>query len=215
MEKTHIFEKIMKRGIYEFAYLDGNCWLKIFHQKFNKDNLFKNETEAEYIISEEKYSILRDITENYKIDNQYHFIIYYPEFSNYFRWKQSIFPLDEIEGNETEAEGFELVKNTTEGYKFGGLVKTNATDSKGNVNSLLDGNPGFGTWYFAIGMYQNADSHWKSSGIPSYLSNATNAAQYVSLWLRLAYPIRLLYLSCHNNIFSLSVRHLLYVIYLS
>ena len=101
---SQLFERVIRRGNFKFGYLDGNCWFKIFHQKYDINDLFTNEDEAKYIISTNKYSLLANITDDYKIDNAFHLLIYYPESNVYFRWEQSIFPLYDIEGQASEAQ---------------------------------------------------------------------------------------------------------------
>ena len=191
-----LFERIIKKGVFEIASLQGNCWLKIFYQKYDSSDLFTDEKEAKYIISRNKYSLLANITDNYKIDNQYEFIISYPEYEEYFRWQQSIFPLNEIENINTEVNGFNLISNTSIGYNFGGLVKTNISDESNRTNCLLDGNPGSSTYFFCIAAYKNGSPYWISNGFPSFVWNVNKKASLVSLWLRMPYPISLLLLTC-------------------
>ena len=177
-----LFEQTFQRGIYEFGYLKGNLWLKVFFHSYKNKALFSGPDEAKYTISEDKYSIFVNITDDFKINNKFEFIIYYPEDNVYFRWVQNNNPINELENSSTKASGFEDKGSTVEGYKWGGLVKTNFTE-KNEINSLLNGNPGHNHWYFAIGMYDIVYERWKNSGIPSYLYE--KAVNYVYVWLRL------------------------------
>ena len=196
------FERNIKKGIYEFGSRKGICWLKIFYQKYdkNEENLFINEEEANYTISNNinKYSILSNISDEYQIDDHYEFLLLYPENSTYFRWQQKKFPLEEEENvSNTTASGFKLISNSTEGHKFGGLVKSTIPDSDNLINSLLDGNPGSAEWYFCIGLYKYSHPKWLSSGIPSFIAGFDKPTNVVSLWIRLPFPINFLLLTCN------------------
>ena len=92
-------------------------------------------------------------------------------------------PLKENEtANVNQALGFELVYPKTDQApaKFGGLVITTISDEN-YISSLLNGNPGTGAWFFAIGMYQSGKPSWVKKGIPAIESSTT----CVSLWLLL------------------------------
>ena len=54
---------------------------------------------------------------------------------------------------------------------------------KGKINSLLDGNPGYDTWHFAPGLFEDSNSYWLDKGIPSYAY--AKFTQVVSLWVKL------------------------------
>ena len=194
-----IFEKTFKRGIYEFGCLHGNLWLKIFYHSYKNGTLFSSPDEAKYVISVEKYSIFANISEKFKVDQKYEFMIYYPEENIYFRWYQNDNPIDEKEEeSKTQADGFED-KSPTEGYQWGGLVLTTIKD-QGKINSLLNGNPGSHFWYFAIGMYEDSLISWKEKGIPSY--RWEYSTKIVSVWLRLPFPLNLLHFCNRHSQFS-------------
>ena len=191
-----LFHPKFKKGVLEFGYLKGNLWLKIFYHSYHNKVAFSRNGEAEYIIDHpDKFSILSKIDYRYQIDDKFEFIIYYPEDDVYFRWIQNKNPLYEDESDSKKADGFELKQNNAEGFEFGGLVKS-TKKADPTINSLLDGNPGSDNWYFAIGMYDDSQSGWLSSGIPSYQN--TKVCQEVSLWIRLPFPMPLLK-SCHFN----------------
>ena len=155
-------------------------WLKVFYHDISTNDFFLNESEALYSTNPIKYSILSTITNKYKIRDKYEFIIYWPLLGRYYRWRQSINPIDEDEQNKNDAEGFHLIypKNNG-GNKFGGLVKTTIKDIE--INAFLNGMPGVSSWYYAIGMYNNALQSWKTSGYPTYAGNMET--KIVSLYL--------------------------------
>ena len=163
-------------------YFQNERWLKVFYYDCNDKNYFSGPDEAKYSLDHKKYSILQNITDDYKIKNSFEFLIYYPSLKTYYRWRQSKNPLNDIEEvGTTEAKGFTLIYPKVDNnlYKFGGLVKSTIDDV--TINSLLDGIPGDKGWYFAIGMFSYAKESWLKAGIPAL----TDATDIVSLYLLL------------------------------
>ena len=181
-----LFQSIKDIGIYQIGFFKESSWLKVFHHSFENKAFFLNENEASYIISKDKYSILSNITNKFKISHKFEFLLVYPESNQdvYFHWKQSKNPIyDNETTNDKKASGFQHIdKNTDKDYSWGGLVKT-CIPANGKIKTFINGNPGIDEWYFAIGMYENADSRWHQEGIPSYINNV--GCQYVSLWLKI------------------------------
>ena len=209
------FDKVFKQGFHELGYFKGNLFLKVFHHSYaNKEN-FTDRNEALYYNSNDKFSILANITEKMKTDDKYEFIIDYPNEKQYFRWKQNNNPLDEGEyNNKKEAEGFEMIYNTTDAQSFGGLVNTTIPNDN-KISCLLNGIPGDGYWYFAIGMYKERIDVWANREIPGYKGGVS--VNYVSLWIKI-YPLNVIF-SCKNilknriglntNIFIMNYFHVL------
>ena len=105
---TQLFERTFHHKNFEFGSLTGNLWIKVFYHSYENGELFSGPEEAKYTKSNDKYSILANITENFKVDNKYEFIIYYPENNVYFRWFQDNNPINENEkSNVMTASGFE------------------------------------------------------------------------------------------------------------
>ena len=50
-------------------------WLKVFYHNCTNKNYFENETESKYSIDSNKYSILGNITDSYKVGNKFDFIL--------------------------------------------------------------------------------------------------------------------------------------------
>ena len=183
-----LFERTFKRGHYEYGYLQGNLWLKVFYHSYKNKALFAGEEEAKYIISKDKYSIFANITDAFKVDNKFEFIIHYPDDNVSFRWFQNKNPIDELETSSTTASGFEDRGSTVQGFKWGGLVKTNLTDHD-QINSFLNGNPGHYYWYFAIGIYNCDNNYVKRKQIPAIYDGVSSSeydtAHEVTLLLRI------------------------------
>ena len=158
-------------------------WLKIFYHNCTNRNYFIDENEAKYSVDSHKYSILGNITDSFKIGNKFEFILYYPLLEKYFHWRQSLNPLEDIENESKDhAKGFHLIFPyvSEEKYSFRGLVKSTIKDVY--WNSLLDGNPGYEGWFYAIGVYNKSNYHWTQTGMPAIHPNTTTI---VSLWILL------------------------------
>ena len=146
-------------------------WLKIFYHDCSSRNYFSGEEEAKYNLNSKKFSILSNITNKYRINNKFEFIIYWPTLNRFYRWRQDFNPLFDLENKENkEASGFEL-KYPKNDLSFHGLVKT----TLGDKFSLINGTPGEDTWYFSIGMYSG--SAWEKIPVDS------TETDRVSLWL--------------------------------
>ena len=168
-------------------FFNNSKWIKVFYHDCSNKNFFINEDEAKYSLDPKKYSILGKIDEFHKNGSKYEFIIYWPQLNQYFQWRQSINPVEDIEQsiNAYTVKGFEPIFPSTippeqYDYQFAGLVKTNIIDY--TINSLLNGNPGIAAWHYSIGIYQNAKDYYIQNGMPAGAYVTTNI---VSLWLLL------------------------------
>ena len=170
---------------------NGSLWLKIFYH-YNPEgrNPFINEYEAQYCINNEnKFSILLDLDEKFKINGHYEFMIEYPQLNTYNRWQQSNNPINEDEctnafGCSTTAIGFKRIETKAESSSWGGLVKTKHNSNYKSPPSLLNGTPGRSDWFFAIGQYKNTPWLYNSTTYSNIPSNA-QPVDVVLLWLRL------------------------------
>ena len=134
---------------------DNGKWIVVFHHNIEKTTAFDSFKDAQFHLEKNKYSILSNITENYKIDGKkFEFLLYYDELSISFHWKQTNNPIFEDETESTEANGFEYIGTLPSEYStFGGLVTTTMGEPRNNViSSLLNGQPGIPNWFFAIGI---------------------------------------------------------------
>ena len=166
---------------YQYSRIHGNLWQLIFFHNFTNKSTFQNESEALFCSSVDKYSILLQLTDIFKIGGKFEFIIEYPQNHRYYQWRQTNNPLHELEVSDVgHVAGFEPIYNSTYIYRWGGLVRTNIKFI-GNINSLLDGNPGISYWQFAIGMYANATGGYNETGIPA----DSGRTDMVRLWLKL------------------------------
>jgi hypothetical protein len=151
-------------------------WLKIFDHKFGSGVLFSSEAEALSCNTESKYSILGNITSEFKMKDKYEFVLEYPGTEGYNRWRQSSFPSETTE----TVTGYEPLKLTWTNLGWGGLAR-----SSRSAFAFIDGSPNVSTWYFTIGAFKDAKSVsplFTPNGIPGPI-NCVGFPEVV-LWLR-------------------------------
>ena len=93
-------------GYNEIRTFKGISWLKVFYHNMENLNGYTNESEAQSCQSDEKFSILNEINDKFKINNCYEFLLYFTERQQYNQWRQNNNPLDEIEDGQDKAGGF-------------------------------------------------------------------------------------------------------------
>ena len=180
MSFQHLGPTFYRNG-YQFMHFNGSLWLKIFYHNFTGKVFFEGEDEVLQTNSYQKYSILLQLSNSSKINNLFEFILHWPDLNDYTQWKQSNNPIYEYESDETKAEGFQYIKNASNPFLWGGLVRTTKLMVNPKPNSLLDGNPGATNWNCAIGMYYWVYEQYHDHGIPAYYGAIAN---YVVLWVR-------------------------------
>ena len=73
----------------------GATWVKIFYQKVEKEgDAFKTNEDALSADNNNQFSILLEASQ-WSHHGPYEFLLQYPEYSGYNRWKQTNFPLTE------------------------------------------------------------------------------------------------------------------------
>ena len=133
---------MQKRGFllneHRFKRYNESNFVLIFRQKYPSGGLFLDENECNKSLKKNKFSIIGSINDNFKINNNYHFLLEYPEVDMLIEWEQKLY----ITSNESDV--YENVYNST--FKtFHGLAKSadfpDSTCIDGSVNS----------WRYAIG----------------------------------------------------------------
>ena len=113
-----------------------NATGKVFFEKNSQCLLFCNETQ--------RFSTLGILTDNFKINGYFEFLIEYPERSSFYRWKQKKNPT-----KHDSDVGFVPIHVPSTTYEFNGL----ALSASSRDCTFLEGNIGTGSWYFSIGCY--------------------------------------------------------------
>ena len=165
----------------EYKYFNNFYWLKIFYHDCRNNNFFNNYSEAIYSLNSKKFSILKNITDKYKINNFFEFLLEYPEVSGYNQWKQSLNPIDNIENSNPTALGYIPISISWNAWNWGGLVLSSSSSW-----TLLDGSVGVSNWYYSVGSYFN--THYKPyfPG-PAFTNSDDYRVSEVYLWVKLNY----------------------------
>lgn len=151
-------------------------WVEVFYHNYGLNNrLFSstdNWAEATGTDSVDKYSILGQL-EKFRANTSsaFEFLLDYDEISGkYNRWRQTANPT-----TTTSSPGY--TRDFTEGHinwtgnAWGGMARSSSS------STYIDGSPGDGTWFYAIG----AASVW-NSGIPG--PNSTKITDGIHLWVK-------------------------------
>ena len=155
----------MTLSLYEYTYIEGVQWLKIFRHKMNTvGGGFNSFEEASFVNETNKFSILSFIDSKYKIKGKYEFLLKYPDSKGYNRWRQSLFPLNEYDSNDkTCAKGYRSIHIDWNQNNWCGLMRSmNRTDIK-CIPSLLDGTIGNDNWFYSIGTMNNCSINYKDN----------------------------------------------------
>lgn len=174
------------KGQFSYVVYNGSYYLKVFDHNHTRSPCFRTESEALKSNSYGKFSILYKLyDDDFKFtDNQYYFIIEYPDFGLYNSWSQELNPLEDDERHDSTShlsKGFQ--QNETQlvaGRYWGGLAKT-TLDYNNVINSLLDGNPGTSNFWYAIGMYCNTLREYIEGGIPANGSLVSRVRLYARI----------------------------------
>ena len=187
----------------------GN-WLKLVYHNSSQEVFFKDEYEALFTISSQKYSILKLIDNvNRYNKNNYEFLLEYPDYSKtgYNWWSQTKNPINAHLG---DAIGYHEIENTWPGAKFGGLIcdNTKHTFLKGSYDDEL--------WFYAIGSYQ---FHGATDKFPGPRIDDENGElikeidlKEVNLWIRISNLSKPFLCLCTKKPLFLSLRHILTLI---
>ena len=178
-------------GRYNYMFFKNRMWLRVFFHNFTGKVMFNSEDEAIFTNSSQKFSILSLISDVYRINGKYEFILEYPDDKLWWWWSQKNNPIYEIEVEGVyRVDGFESYFSSVETELWGGLVKTSLKMNE-RINSLLDGNPGVENWNFGIGMYNWTYYPRNELGFPPHEGSYSTI---LNLWLRVPYFID--FLSC-------------------
>ena len=163
---------------YEIKYLYNAKWLKIFFHNSSNQNFFLNQFEVLNCNSINKYSILNEINEKFKINNKFEFLLEYPNIIGYNRWVQNLNPINQT---GSIVEGYEKIETSWEGPYWGGLAISSAT-----TLCFIDGAVSKPDWWFVIGAYQSWGSTITFPG-PRFNnpSDTYIAVSSTYLWIRI------------------------------
>ena len=139
------FDKIEKK---EF----GADWQLIFYHNAKGNVFFTRGSESLLFCNKtQQFSILGTLTNNYKINGYFEFLIEYPEINYLIHWRQKKNPI-KYDSNV----GFVPLHVPYNPSTFLGLALAKNCDD----STFLHGNVGGGSWFFSIGCY----TAWSGDG---------------------------------------------------
>ena len=181
----------------------GKKFLLLYYFNHNFEDLFENDTEALKSSKENKYSIIGELSDYFKINDKFEFVLWYPTFKNH--WRQSINPVYEKETNsdhDKNATGYEPLHIESTANYWGGLVYCSLKHAKGSQGALLDGSTYHVNWYYSVAPFYSFGNKTFPAA-PSHLSEA-------ALWVRI--PLQFTCM-CYNKVRSHFFDILLFVLF--
>ena len=157
---------------YEF----GVPWLKIFYHNSTNCAFFTKESEIQYIDTAEKFSLLGRITNEFKLEGSYEFLLQYPEVKGYNRWKQTSYIL-ETTGSTTGYEANQEDISWSMSY-WKGLARTTTTSE-----TFIDGSFNSGWYWYSLGAKGGYSSKNRFPGPSTSYGNGPSVLE-VYLWIR-------------------------------
>lgn len=127
----------------------GCSWQLIFFHNATGQNLFnKASGEALFVNTTQKFSILGSLTNNFKRNGYFEFLLEYPEMSYNnevyrIRWRQKKNPIKAVSGTDI---GYTPIHVPSNRVNFAGLVVSTESSA-----TFLDGT--HSGWFYAIGSY--------------------------------------------------------------
>ena len=170
LSKVHVQDKIVNGEIHQF--------LLLFHHKLITEplNYFTSYQEFLFSMDENKYSVMEYFDDSFKIENEFTFMIEYPEHNCFVFFQQEKNPLN----TENNADVGHLFVNNTcdENVEFKGLTKSQG-------NAYLDGaneeeHPHY--WHYGIGQKGDWSGHDQMAG---FKGDLTPKIMEVNFWVKL------------------------------
>jgi len=136
---------------YEVKEMHGAKWLKVFHHDCTGGYYFSNLEEAAFSTNPRKFSIIKLINDDYKVDGYFEFLLEYPEIPGMNRWKQLKSPYDNPEVYGKTADGYQGISISWDKYYWGGLIRSSLTGI-----TLLEGSAGAQSYaWYMLGCISN------------------------------------------------------------
>jgi hypothetical protein len=147
-------------------------WVRIFYHSTINQIYFNSSLEASFCYSQDKFSVLKFISEKHKISSYYEFLLEYPSRNQYLHFKQTLNPTSS--GTTT---GHSIITNPSSFTSFSGFSLSTATGY-----TFLDGQPNSVDWWYSIGC---RSAFGTEKGMPGpIISNTCYVVSEVILWIR-------------------------------
>ena len=156
---------------YKAKHYNSSNFVRIFHHKFPFGNMFLNYEECNKSLKKNKFSVIGSIDESFKINNNYHFLLEYPEINARVEWEQEL----PITSNVTDVHSNVYNKTFRE---FKGIAYSG---NKGYT--CFDDTPSYtGTWWYAVGI----KNKFKEEYIPGpVVLDSYITVKEVQLWMKI------------------------------
>ena len=167
-------------------------WKLIFLHNSINGTFFNSKNEAKKCNLQNKFSILEDIDYKYQRNNEFEFLLEYPEINGYNRWIQKKNPLNQ---SDSIVEGYKPINISWIGRYWGGLVLSSHSDT------LIDGSAGYSNYWYSIGALISHQNFNTFPG-PIFSDEKENLVSIVHLFVRIDNTIIGLLFTKSNYLFS-------------
>ena len=154
---------------YKFKEYNGSNFVLIFRHKYPSGGTF-SVNECMKSLKKNRFSVIGSIDERFKINNNFHFLLEYPEFDAHLEWEQKLAITSDT--NNVQA----IVYNASFG-SFYGLGQSESTSY-----TCFDGSPKSPTeyWWYSVGMI----NPYTGYNIPGPVFNNSHYVKEVLLWIK-------------------------------
>ena len=161
---------------YKGAFKYNKTFIEISYQNIAKGihNLYKSTEEANFSLSRNKFSVLKYIDDDFKINGVYEFILYYEELDALIHWNQT-----KTIHEKNDDVGYHPIHVKSSYRGFTGLAV-----NKKYTSSYLDGMTNVENWWYCIGA-TTAYTENKITGMPGPIVSSAILVNATSLWIRL------------------------------
>lgn len=154
----------------------GALWELIFFQNVTEEaNAYFTDTSVLNINEKKRFSIIGLINERFRYKGYYEYLLEYPEYKGYIRWKQAIDIASTTSTQTSEDIGFKDVHHDFNGFK--GLSRSTVSGA-----TVFDGTPGETGFFYSIGAKCSYINSNQIAGVPLESKYPTRITY---LWIRI------------------------------
>ena len=150
-------------------------WFLIFHH--NIEGGFFTPSEVLFSHKKHKFSVLGRLSDSFKHEGSFHFLITYPQTNGYINWTQNENPI-----HRTTNTTYDIVNNSFSSsiHEFQGLALHGVNDATFLEGEIEEEK----TWFYAIGQYRGTTGFGNSLAGPEWTLNNQTITE-VNLYLRI------------------------------
>ena len=169
------YRRIRQAGNYYYDFFNNEMYMLLFYHNSSVVVTWTEE-EAKENYNESKYSVLSHLTNYYRTNSKFQFLLEYAGYP-YLIWRQTKNPLEEttVDGTGNFVSGFQPIHVPFQNFT-GLAVSTDET--------FLDGTSQKSTWFYSIGiLYPSYDT-----SLPGPIDTKNHFVKTVALWVR--FPVQ-------------------------